>query len=71
MKKAINIEGMSCQHCVAHVTEALEGLSGVKNVEVNLSAGRAIIDTDGEVKDSNIRAAVDEAGYDVTTIEEA
>lgn len=71
MRKAISIEGMSCQHCVKHVTEALEELNGVKNVEVNLSAGRAIIETEGQVSDSQIKAAIEDAGYDVLSIEEA
>jgi copper ion binding protein len=71
MRKAISIEGMSCEHCVKHVTNALNELSGVENVDVNLSAGRAIIDYRGEIKDSDIKSAIDEAGYDVLTIEEA
>jgi len=71
MKKAITIEGMSCEHCVKHVTEALKEISGVRNVEVNLSAGRAVIDADGELKDSDIKAAIDEVGYDVVNIDEA
>lgn len=71
MRKAITIEGMSCQHCVRHVTEALTELKGVKNVEVNLNPGRAIIETDGEVLDSDIRKVVDEVGYEVTGIQEA
>lgn len=71
MRKAITIEGMSCEHCVRHVTEALTELNGVENVEVNLNPGRAIIETEGEVLDSDIRAAVDEVGYEVTGIQEA
>lgn len=71
MRKAITIEGMSCEHCVRHVTEALQELSGVKGVEVNLSAGRALIDTVGEVLDSDIKAAIKEAGYEVLNIEKA
>lgn len=70
-RKAINIEGMSCEHCVRHVIGALEELDGVKNVEVNLSAGRAIIEAEGEIKDSEIRAVIDEVGYTVLNIEEA
>lgn len=71
MRKKITIEGMSCQHCAAHVTKALTELDGVKNVDVNLSAGIAIIETDKDVKDDTIRSAVDEAGYDVMSITEA
>lgn len=71
MRKKITIEGMSCQHCVAHVKEALTELDGVKNVDVNLSAGIAIIETDKDVKDDTIKSAIDEAGYDVMSITEA
>jgi copper chaperone len=71
MRKAVTIEGMTCQHCVRHVTEALQELKGVKNVEVNLSTGRALIETEVELLDSEIREAIDEVGYEVTGIQEA
>lgn len=68
MKKKINIEGMSCGHCVAHVKEALEELKGVSSVEVSLEGKNATIET---TLDNNILiSAIDEAGYDVTSIEE-
>lgn len=66
MKKKIMIEGMSCEHCVAHVREALEGL-GAASVEVSLEGGYAVCDTDKP--DSEIKAAVEDEGYDVTGIE--
>lgn len=71
MKKRISIEGMSCQHCVKHVTEALVELNGVTNVEVNLSAQSAVIEANGEVKDSDIKFAIEDAGYEVMSIVEA
>ncbi|WP_291652365.1 heavy-metal-associated domain-containing protein [Clostridium sp.] len=67
MKKKINIEGMSCGHCVAHVKEALEEVKGVEILEVNLEDKNALINT--EVEDNALIAAIDEAGYDVTSIE--
>lgn len=66
MKKTISIEGMSCEHCVAHVREALEGLGG-KSVEVNLSEGFATAEL--ECADDAIISAIDDAGYDVISIE--
>ncbi|MGE5630824.1 MAG: heavy-metal-associated domain-containing protein [Caulobacteraceae bacterium] len=68
MKKQVNVEGMSCMHCVKHVEEALKELKGVKAVSVNLGGKNAIIETDGEVEDVRIKEAVEEAGYDVTGI---
>ncbi|MDF2609967.1 MAG: copper ion binding protein [Lachnospiraceae bacterium] len=69
MKKKILIEGMSCNHCVHHVTEALNELSGVTNVEVSLEAKNAIIELSADVKDEDIKFAVDDAGYEVVGIE--
>ena len=61
------IEGMSCGHCVKHVQEALEGLNGVSSVEVNLAEKYAVVET--TVEDSQLQEAIDDAGYDVISIE--
>ena len=45
MTKKILIEGMSCSHCVNHVKEALSQLNGVTNVDVNLDAKTAVLET--------------------------
>ena len=66
MKRKITIEGMSCMHCVMHVKEALEEI-GAKNVEVNLETGIAFAET--EKSETEIRAAIEDAGYDVKSIE--
>lgn len=69
MKKKLAIEGMSCQHCVSHVKEALSELNGVTSVEVNLEGKSAVLEASGEVKDEDIKFAVDDAGYEVVNIE--
>ena len=69
MKKKISIEGMSCDHCIKHVTNALSDLDGVNSVDVNLSGNYAIITTANEVNDADIKAALDDAGYDVGGVE--
>ncbi|MBE6067807.1 MAG: heavy-metal-associated domain-containing protein [Clostridium lundense] len=69
MKKKILVEGMSCGHCVNHVKEALNELNGVTSVDVNLDAKTAIIETSIEVKDEDIRFAIDDAGYEVVGIQ--
>lgn len=69
MKKKLTIEGMSCQHCVSHVKEALSELNGVTSVEVNLEGKSAVLEASGEVKDEDIKFAVDDAGYEVVNIE--
>lgn len=69
MKKTIRIEGMSCGHCSARVTKALEEISGVTEVAVNLEGGIATLEAEPSVSDDALRAAIDDAGYDVITIE--
>ncbi len=60
----LNIEGMSCGHCVMRVKKALDALSGV--ITANVEQGRATIQFDElKVKNEEIAAAVEKAGYKV------
>ena len=68
MEKTLEIKGMMCQHCVAHVKKALEGVSGVSKVEVSLENKNAVIEAGVTVADEALKAAVSEAGYEVTAI---
>lgn len=68
MKKTLKIEGMSCMHCVGAVTKELKAVSGVKNLTVDLKKKSAFVETDGSVADETLRAAVEEAGYEVIEI---
>ena len=67
MKKKILIEGMSCNKCVGHVKEALEGLNGVASVEVNLEGKNAIVET--TANDEVLKEVIEDEGYDVIGIE--
>jgi copper chaperone len=71
MKKQISIEGMSCMHCVMRVEKALKGMKGVKSAAVNLEKKNAVVEADSEVTDAELKAAVEDAGYDVTGITSA
>lgn len=68
MKKQINIEGMSCEHCVKHVENALKEIDGIVDVNVDLKGNKAVIEFDSEILDSQIKEAIDDAGYDVVSI---
>ena len=59
---------MSCEHCVGHVKEALGNLDKVTLVEVSLENNCAIVETMNS--DEELRAAIEEEGYDVVKIEE-
>lgn len=68
MKKTLKIEGMMCQHCVAHVTKALQGVSGVASVVVELKKKTAVVELSEEVANETLIAAITEAGYEVKKI---
>ena len=67
MTKTISIEGMMCQHCVKHVTDALNKLDGV-TAAVSLENKNAVCEITGNVTDEQLKAAVTDAGYEVTGI---
>lgn len=68
MKKELMIEGMMCQNCVKHVTHALEGIPGTSHVQVSLEDKKATVEVPESVTDETLKAAVTEAGYEVTEI---
>ncbi len=59
------VTGMTCGHCVSAVTEEVTQVPGVTAVDVDLASGRLTVTSDAPVDDDAVRAAVDEAGYDV------
>lgn len=68
MKTTVNVSGMTCEHCVASVTEELQELAPVTEVSVELHAGEVspvTITHTGDLEAARIREAVAEAGYDV------
>jgi len=58
------VQGMTCAHCKASVTEEVSEVPGVASVDVDLASGRVTV-TGDDVDDAAVRAAVDEAGYEV------
>ena len=59
------VVGMTCGHCVSAVTEEVGQVPGVTGVEVDLASGRLTVTSDTTVDDDTVRAAVDEAGYEL------
>lgn len=68
MKKVLDIEGMMCQHCVAHVNKALSGIEGVEAVEVSLENKNAAVTLAADVSDEVLVKAVVDAGYEVKDV---
>lgn len=64
--KVFRVPGMTCGHCKMAVTQAVKGLAGVERVEVDLGSKNVTVSFDaGRVTEKDIRAAIEEAGYDV------
>lgn len=59
------VTGMTCGHCVAAVTEEVRKVNGVRDVDIELETGRVTIESEVGVDPGAIRAAVEEAGYQV------
>ena len=59
------VSGMTCSHCVSAVTEEVTKIAGVTDVQVDLASGAVTIASESGVDDGAVRAAVDEAGYEL------
>ena len=66
-EQTYTVTGMTCDHCVRAVTQALEKLPGVTSVDVELAAGRVTVQSEQELDGSDVAAAVNEAGYEVVS----
>jgi copper chaperone len=63
----IQVKGMSCGHCVAAVTEAMNSLPGVSNVQVDLSSGRVSYDSAAPVPKEELDRVVKTAGFELVS----
>ena len=59
-----SVPGVSCGHCRAAITAEVAMVPGVASVDVDLGARRVTV-TGSDLEDEAVRAAIDEAGYDV------
>jgi len=61
----INIEGMSCQHCVMSVKKAIGALKGIEESDVSIGSADVKYD-DSKVKKEEIEAAIEKVGFKVS-----
>ena len=59
------VTGMTCGHCVQAVSGELSALPGVEDVQVDLASGAVTVTSEAPRTDDAVRAAVDEAGYEL------
>ena len=67
-QQQFRVEGMTCAHCVAAVTQEVSALPGVTGVDVALVAGgtsTVTVTADAPLERAALAAAVDEAGYEL------
>jgi copper chaperone CopZ len=57
------VSGMTCDHCVRHVTDAISKVAGVESVAVKLAEGIAVIESGDSLDLQAVKAAVVAAGY--------
>ena len=69
MEKKLSVEGMMCQHCVAHVKKALEGVEGVEEAVVDLDSNSATAKLSADVTDQVLVDAIVGAGYEAKVVE--
>ncbi len=67
LEKTFKVEGMTCDHCVKTVKNALLAVEGVSEVEVSLSSGIVKIKVEREIPFEKIKKAIEEWGYKVVS----
>ena len=63
LKKAIDVEGMTCEHCTTAVTKALEKIDGVVIAAASVEKQMAEVALDRSVADNILKDAIRKAGY--------
>lgn len=67
VRATYTVTGMTCEHCVASVTEELSELGGVTGVAVQLDSGAVTVTSDRELSRDEVAGAVTEAGYQLVS----
>ncbi len=65
MEQIYRVPDVSCEHCVRAITDELGKLPGIQNVGVDLKTKLVTVQHDGSVTDADLRAGIEEAGYDI------
>jgi copper chaperone len=64
-KSIINVDGMSCEHCVKAITKAVGALAGVFSVAVDLNAKTVAVEHDPALPPDKIKTEIEDQGYDI------
>lgn len=69
LQLTVHIDGMMCGMCESHVNDAIRRALPVKKVSASHSRGQAVILTEADISDEQLRAALDPTGYKVMGVE--
>ncbi len=64
----LRVKGMTCEHCVAAVTRALQGLPGISGFRVDLASGLVSYHTDSALSPEEVARAITAAGYEAEPV---
>jgi copper chaperone CopZ len=67
MTRVYRVPGISCDHCKTAIEGEVGKLAAVERVEVDIA--RRSVTVEGAADDEDVRAAIDEAGYDVLAVD--
>lgn len=59
------VEGMTCGSCAGKVTDRVEQIPGVTDVDIDIATGGVTLTTDAPVSDETVKQAIEEIGYKV------
>ncbi|MGI8306605.1 heavy-metal-associated domain-containing protein [Saccharopolyspora hattusasensis] len=65
IEASYTVTGMTCDHCARSVTEEVSKINTVSDVSVSLPTGAVTVRSSEPVNDADVRAAVEEAGYEL------
>ncbi len=68
MKKILKVEGMHCEHCAKKVTDALQKITGVSKVKVNLAKKEVNVQMTQDIADDILKQAIKDIDFEVTEI---
>lgn len=64
----VGIDGMACEMCEAHIKDVIRKRFDPKKVTASHKSGEAVILTEGEISEAELRQAIDPTGYTVTSV---
>ena len=62
------VTGMTCGHCEMSIREEVGEIAGIEDIQVSAQTGKLVVTAEGEVDDTKVLAAVEEAGYSAVRV---